>query len=57
MAALGVEFGSGGVGDDDRGVDAGTGVLGGIGVFVGSAMATRRPVCNQTRTSWQGGGW
>ncbi len=56
-AALGVELGRGGVGDVDRGVDAGTGVLGGIGVFVGSAMAARRPVRHQTQASWQRGGW
>lgn len=39
IVALGVRLGIGGAGDEDRGVDAGTGVLGGYGVFVGSAMA------------------
>jgi hypothetical protein len=37
-AASGLKLGMGGAGDEDRGVDAGTGVLGGYGVFVGSAM-------------------
>lgn len=42
--ALGVRLGRGGrTGDRDRGVEAGTGVLGGIGVFVGSAIAIYRP--------------
>ena len=35
-------FGIGGAGDAERGVDAGTGVLGGIGVFVGSAIVMER---------------
>ena len=38
MVAFGVRLGTGGAGDMERGVDAGTGVLGGIGVFVGSAI-------------------
>jgi hypothetical protein len=38
VVASGVRLGMGGAGDEDRGVDAGTGVLGGYGVFVGSAM-------------------
>ena len=39
MVAFGVRLGTGGAGDKDLGVVAGTGVLGGIGVFVGSAIA------------------
>ena len=42
MVAFGVRLGTGGAGDMDRGVDAGTGVLGGIGVLVGSAMAVEQ---------------
>jgi hypothetical protein len=38
MVAFGNRLGTGGAGDIDRGVDAGTGVLGGIGVFAGSAI-------------------
>jgi hypothetical protein len=38
MVASGVKLEMGGAGDVERGVDAGTGVLGGIGVFVGSAI-------------------
>ncbi len=34
--------GSGGAGDAERGVVEGTGVLGGMGVLVGSAMAAGR---------------
>jgi hypothetical protein len=34
--------GMGGAGDVERGVDAGTGVLGGIGVLVGSAIVLER---------------
>jgi hypothetical protein len=37
-----VKLGSGGAGEADLGVVDGTGVLGGIGVFVGSAMAGTR---------------
>lgn len=33
MEPLGVRLGRGGAGEDDRGVDAGTGVLAGIGVL------------------------
>jgi hypothetical protein len=40
-AASGLKLGMGGAGDEDRGVEAGTGVLGGYGVFVGSAMFLR----------------
>lgn len=56
MFASGVRLGTGGAGEDDRGVEAGTGVLGGYGVFVGSAMlaqefeagfATKRPSAAQ----------
>lgn len=36
--ASGPAFGMGGAGDADRGVEAGTGVLGGYGVLFGSAM-------------------
>jgi len=36
--AFGVRLGTGGAGEVDRGVEAGTGVLGGMGVFVGSAI-------------------
>ena len=40
VVAFGVRLGMGRTGEADRGVDAGTGVLGGIGVFVGSAMVS-----------------
>lgn len=33
IEALGVRLGRGGAGEEDRGVDAGTGVLAGIGVL------------------------
>jgi hypothetical protein len=35
-------LGIGGAGEVERGVDAGTGVLGGHGVFVGSAIVMER---------------
>lgn len=38
IVAFGVRLGTGGAGEVDRGVEAGTGVLGGMGVFVGSAI-------------------
>ncbi len=37
--AAAVRMGRAGTGEVERGVEAGIGVLGGIGVFVGSAMA------------------
>jgi hypothetical protein len=67
MVAFGVRLGTGGAGDMERGVDAGTGVLGGIGVFVGSAMAVEEsaavnsgPVgdrCSGRTTSFFGAGY
>jgi hypothetical protein len=53
VVASGVKLGMGGAGDEDRGVDAGTGVLGGYGVLVGSAMLVR---CVRKDGSWAGAG-
>jgi len=52
MVASGVRLGTGGAGDAERGVDAGTGVLGGIGVFVGSAMPTSRQSGSKLGSRW-----
>lgn len=61
--ALAVRMGRAGTGEVERGVEAGIGVLGGIGVFVGSAIAaggwSLNPVGKygrRRRWRWDGGG-